>query len=51
MGRIGSPHCLELLLGCTKHGLTFPTVTEHRVALADMQERKTLQGMAPSRVG
>jgi hypothetical protein len=33
-------------LGGTKGSLTLPAVTEHRVALADMQERKPLQGMA-----
>ena len=51
MGGIGSPHCLEMRLGGTKRSLTFPAVAEHGVALADVQERKTLQGMAPSRVG
>ena len=51
MGGIGSPHCLEMRLGGTKGSLTFPAVAEHCVALADMQERKTLQGMAPSRGG
>jgi hypothetical protein len=38
MGGIGSPHCLEMRLGSTKGSLTLPAVTEHRVALADMQE-------------
>jgi hypothetical protein len=37
--------------GGTKGSLTLSAVTEHGVALADMQERETLQGMAPSRVG
>ena len=51
MGGISSLHCLKMRLGGTKHGLTFPTITQHCVALADMQERKTLQGMAPNRSG
>jgi len=38
-------------LSGTKGSLTFPAVTEHGVALADMQEGETLQGMAPSRSG
>src|ERR687898_3615880 len=38
-------------LSGTKGSLTFPAVTQHRVALADMQEGETLQGMAPSRSG
>jgi hypothetical protein len=33
---------LKLRLSGTKDSLTFPTVTEHGVALADMQERKAL---------
>src|SRR5512133_328826 len=51
VGGIGSPHCLELRLSGTKGSLTLLAVTEHCVALANMQERETLQGMAPSRVG
>jgi hypothetical protein len=51
MGRIGSPHGLEMRFGGTKGSLTFPAVTEHRVALADMQERQTLQSVTPSRSG
>jgi hypothetical protein len=51
MGGIGDPHCLEMRFGGTKGGLTVPAVIEHRVALADMQERETLQGMASTRLG
>jgi ABC-2 type transport system ATP-binding protein len=51
MGGIGGVHCLEMRFGGTKGSLTLPSVTEHCVALAGMQERKTLQGMAPSRRG
>ena len=46
MGGIGGPHGLKLCLGGTKGGLTIPAVTEHGVALTDVQERKALQGMA-----
>ena len=51
MGGIGSPHCLEVRFGGAKGSLTLLAVTEHGVALADMQQRKSLQGMALSRVG
>ena len=42
LGGISSLHCLKMRLSGTKDSLTFPTVTEHGVALADMQERKAL---------
>ena len=51
VGGIGSPHCLELRFGGAKGSLTVPAHAEHGVALADMQERETLQSMAPSRSG
>jgi hypothetical protein len=51
MGGIGRPHRLEMGLGGAKGGLIFHPVAEHRVALADMQERETLQSVAPSRRG
>ena len=51
LGGISSLHCLKMRLSGTKDSLTFPTVTQHRVALADMQERKALQGMTPNRSG
>jgi hypothetical protein len=51
VGGIGSPHCLEVGFGGAKGGLTLPTPAEHRMALAGMQERETLQSMAASRVG
>jgi hypothetical protein len=38
-------------LGGTEGSLTFPALAEHCVAFAGMQERETLQSMAPSRVG
>jgi hypothetical protein len=50
MGGIGGPHYLQMRLGGTKGGLTFPALAKHGVALADVQERKPLQGMAASRV-
>ena len=51
MGGIGSLHYLEMRFGGTKGSLTVPAHAEHRVALAGMQERETLQSMAPSRSG
>ena len=51
MGGIGGPHCLEMRFGGIEGGLTCPAVTEHRVAFADVQERKSLQAMAASGVG
>jgi hypothetical protein len=51
MGGIGSSHCLEVRFGGTKGGLTVPAHAEQCVALAGVQERETLQSMAPSRVG
>jgi hypothetical protein len=51
MGGIGDLHGLELRFGGPEGDLTLPAVTEHGVALADVQQRKPLQGMAPSRRG
>jgi hypothetical protein len=51
VGGIGSPHCLEVRFGGTKRSLTLSAVTEHGVALADMQQRETAEGIAPSRGG
>ena len=50
MRGIGRPHCLEMRLGGAKGGFTAPAIGEHGVALTDMQQRKSLQGMALSRV-
>jgi hypothetical protein len=51
MGGIRSSHRLEMRFGGAKGSLTVPAHAEHCVALAGMQERETLQSMAPSRVG
>jgi hypothetical protein len=51
VGGIGSSHCLEMRFGRPKGSLTVPAHAEQCVALAGVQEREALQGMAPSRAG
>jgi hypothetical protein len=48
---IGGLHRLQVLFGGTEGRLARSPLTEHGVALADMQERQTWQGMAAAIAG
>src|SRR6266542_4453712 len=51
VGRIGGLHGLQVCLGRAEGSLALFPLAQHRVALADMQERQTWQGMAGAIAG